>query len=68
MNVKVNPLTAEDIHRELGLYAANYGWDSELVSAYDRGRFEPDPEQEETFIGWLMLHRGLSELTRELSH
>ena len=68
MNVKVNPLTEEHIQRELGLYAANYGWGAELVEAYHRGRYEPEPDQEETFIDWLMLHRGLDELTRDLQH
>lgn len=66
MNVKVNPMNEEDIIRELGLYAAEYGWGAEMESAYRSGRFEPEPEQEETFIDWLMLQRALSELTRDL--
>jgi hypothetical protein len=61
--VKVNPLTEDDLRRELGRFERDFGWNLELARAYDAGKFVPKAKQEEAFIDWLMLLRGLSDVT-----
>jgi hypothetical protein len=61
--VKLNPLTEDDLRRELGRFERDFGWNPELARAYDAGKFVPESKQEEEFIDWLMLLRGLSDVT-----